>query len=104
VLTAASPAPAVVRPPETRNETTTREAGDMFAGLDVSPAPPHRRRRRRRRPRGYARPRGRLLRRPRTPRRLSCLRHRKPPSPARRPSPRPSPRRRARASRSAEAA
>ena len=40
VLTAASPAPAVVRPPETRNETTTREAGDMFAGLDVSPAPP----------------------------------------------------------------
>ena len=40
VLTAASPAPAVVRPPETRNETTTREAGDMFTGLDVSPAPP----------------------------------------------------------------
>ena len=37
VLTAASPAPAVVRPPETRNETTTRD-GDMFAGRRIAGA------------------------------------------------------------------
>ena len=78
VLRIASPAPAETRPSERRNENTTGEAktANMFAGLNVSPAPPTTT------TQSACDPR----------RRHRCLRHRNLPLPACHPPPRPPPR------------